>query len=128
MGEQTFNRHDAEALGYHLERIYGEKVPLCPRCHSASVRQDYARDCWDCGECGWTINPRCLLWVPKDESVRTLNEIAYYDRGHPAAGVVARQALAQIDKCKSDGMSCVCGWPHDRCAKEKPYTPNKEAG
>ena len=30
-----------------------------------------------------------------DIRTRALNEIAYYDRGHPAAGMIARQALTQ---------------------------------
>ena len=63
------------AFAYWAERVWGEKVPVCPRCHSEDLSYRYSRCSYDCGGCGWEIASQQVLMVPKDTRARTLKEL-----------------------------------------------------
>lgn len=71
-------RREAEAIGYHLERVFGQKVAQCPNCRAHRVWENHARAAWHCDECGFDISSRLMEWVPRDENARRPEE-----RGEP---------------------------------------------
>jgi ribosomal protein L37AE/L43A len=66
------NRVDATM--YHLERVFGAKVPQCPNCRSHDLWENHARACWHCDGCGYDIAGERMTWVPKDPRVRRPEE------------------------------------------------------
>lgn len=63
-----------DAISYHLERQFGEKVPQCPGCGSHDLWQNHARACWHCEGCDHDVTDQRVRWVPKDERVRRPEE------------------------------------------------------
>lgn len=72
MSEPT---HRLPAWVWHVERLYGEKVPQCVRCGSHDLRENLARCSYHCGGCGWELSDRVgVRFVPKDQNVRLPDE------------------------------------------------------
>lgn len=63
------------AWAYWMERKYGRKVPVCPRCGGEDLTENFARASHRCHECGWEIAGNMLRWVPADPRARTLSEL-----------------------------------------------------
>jgi len=58
------------AGAFHVERIFGEKIPKCRACGLHNMVELPAMAAWECRECGRREASESVWWVPKDERVR----------------------------------------------------------
>lgn len=68
-------RYRLPALAWHLERLYGKKVPQCLNCGSLDLWENYARASFQCRDCGKELSPHFgVRFVPADVNARNPDE------------------------------------------------------
>lgn len=69
------DRWRVPAIAWHLERLYGAKVPQCKNCGSHDLIEDYVNLSFRCRGCSFKLShEHGVDWVPADPNVRLPNE------------------------------------------------------